>query len=534
MNKFLNLTKINLIAAFRQMNFVRRRANKKNGKGSAYAIVILVIVLMAYMGFIAYFLVQALHPLNLDWLVFVLLFFIISFLVVIMSLYSVNSVLFESTDIEQLFAYPVSRFQILLSKVFGIVVENWIVSLVFALPFFSMYAYYVHPSPVFYIYALICVIIIPLIPICLISVIAYIVSALTSGTKFKNYLNVLLTIVIVAVMIVGINVVLNNPQTSSITSAGTILDGLMKYYPPIGYAVSALYHYNIVDMLISIAWNVLPFVVLCWIFSVFYVSLRSRIVAIKKVKGGSLTFGSSSKLGAMLKKEYARFLYSPMYIMNSCIGVLLMLVFVIAAGAVGKNMQVILDSLKQVGLNIGQITLLVFLFILSITNTTSPSISLEGKNLWIVKSCPVQPKTALTAKLLVHVLTIIPFIIISSIIAIFTLKIGAGGFVTTLITCILFTTLSGLMGLMYNLHYHRFDFYNDMQVVKNSAGVLLNMVTMVIIAAAGVFIYWLLSQFIAVNFYIYAVIFMVIIAGAILYLYRYITTKGEDLFRDLD
>lgn len=532
MNKFLSITKINLIAALRQMNFVRRRAADKHGSAFMFVIALVFLALMAYAGWMSYAISRFLNPAGLEWILLAVLLIIISLFVFSTNLYTVNSVLFESADTEQLFAYPIPKYQILFSKISGLVIENWLVAFVFTLPVVCIYSYYIHPAFVFYIYSLICVLISPLLPLCLIAIISYIVSALTSGTQFKNYLNLVLTIGSIAGITFGITSLTKNLKFSS-ASSQAVLDAIKHYYPPIGYAVSSLYHYSLTDMLLAVAWNVVPFIILCGILSVFYASLRSRIVATKKAKNGRITFRTSSKLGTMTKKEFARFFSSPMYILNSCVGVILMTVFAIGSGSLGKKFDMIISLIKSAGANQAQIILIIFLFILSITNTTSPSISLEGKNLWLVKSNPIRPKTALIAKLLVHMIILTPLTVINCIITAFTFKTGFGGFVVVLISCLLFILLSGLVGLNYNLHYHRFDFYNDMQVVKNSASVLLTMITMLGIAAVIIFFYWLISQFATVNFYVYSVLIMAIIVGVILYLYRYIGTKGESLFEQL-
>ncbi|MCL2337768.1 MAG: hypothetical protein FWC60_10140 [Firmicutes bacterium] len=532
MNKFIALVQVNLIAALRQMSFARRRADKI-GWAFASVFVLIVLFLMAYCGLIAYTVTKALHPVHLEWFVLAILFMLVSLFVFTTNLYTTNAVLFESSDTEQLFAYPLPKYQILFAKISGLVLENWLVSLVFALPFVCVYGYFVHPFWVFYVYALLCTLSMPLIPLSLIALVSYIVSALTSGTQFKNYLNIILTIALAAGIVTGINTAIRHFQVSAVPSANALLEAFKTYYPPMGYAVAGLYHQSATEILMALLWNVAPFVLLCAVLSMFYAPLRSRIVVTKKARGGKLSFGSSSKLGAMTKKEFARLFHSPTYILNSCIGILLLTVFAVGAGHAGKSMERLLVSLHSMGADQVQVVLVVFLFILSITNTTAPSISLEGKNLWIVKSCPVQPRTALLAKLLVQSTVFMPLLVIDAVIVFFTMGTGLGGSVTILIACLLFTLLSGLVGLIYNLHFHRFDFYNDMQVVKNSASVLLTMVTMLAVAAASVLLYWLANQFAAVSFYHYAALVMVIFVAVILYLWRYLSTKGVELFRQL-
>ncbi|HEX2924956.1 MAG TPA: hypothetical protein VHP38_01645 [Ruminiclostridium sp.] len=57
------------------------------------------------------------------------------------------------------------------------------------------------------------------------------------------------------------------------------------------------------------------------------------------------------------------------------------------------------------------------------------------------------------AKLFVHILTLIPFVFVDSIIVAFNMNTGFLGFVIVLLLCSMFVILSGLVGSIYNLHF---------------------------------------------------------------------------------
>ena len=160
-----------------------------------------------------------------------------------------------------------------------------------------------------------------------------------------------------------------------------------------------------------------------------------------------------------------------MYILNSFIGMILMTLFLVLSGTGGAKIQK-LESYFPANMKI-LFVLLIFGFTLVISNTTAPSISLEGKNLWIIKSWPVDEGKILLAKLCVHLTVTIPLLIVNCVIAGFIIRLSIADCIVLFVICALFAVLGGLTGLIYNLYFHRFDFYSDTQVVKNSSSVLL-------------------------------------------------------------
>ncbi|MCL2316468.1 MAG: hypothetical protein FWC46_05210, partial [Actinomycetia bacterium] len=189
--------------------------------------------------------------------------------------------------------------------------------------------------------------------------------------------------------------------------------------------------------------------------------------------------------------------------------------------------------LTDAGLSMTVVVLLFDLFFLAITNTTAPSISLEGKNLWIIQSLPVGAATILRAKWLVQACAVVPVILVAGGITVFTVGIGWGGFAAVVVPCVLFTLTGAGVGLIFNLHFYRFDFYNDQQVVKNSASVILTMGTMVVVVCVAVFGYWLAGRLVSVNFWTYWTVWVVILAAAAVAAYRFVMTRGAVLFAQI-
>lgn len=169
-----------------------------------------------------------------------------------------------------------------------------------------------------------------------------------------------------------------------------------------------------------------------------------------------------------------------------------------------------------------------FCFLAALANTTAPSISLEGKNLWILKASPVDVGTILLAKLCVQLTIAIPVLIIDSVILSLTLHFSFMSFLWVCLIPVLMSVLSGLVGLIANLRYHRFDFTNEMQVVKNSASVLISMFGMLFVVGAFAGIYLLFQNVVSFDVFATAVVCVLLMLTLITGMYLF--TKGKKLF----
>lgn len=528
MNKFFELLRVNVSLGMSQLN-LRRFSRGKGGRRSPAAVLLVIAVaFMVYFGWIADSLYRGLGPLRLGWLLVPMAFLFISFFILGTGIYSVNAVLFDGSDLDQLFSFPLRPLQILFAKVFALVVENWIIGAVIYLPIMAVYCYHETPGAAFYLFAILSFICLPFIPVCLFILIACLLNLVTSGARARNLINTVVILALIAGATFGIQHIVAGYRISAVNSAA-LIGQFQSFYPPLGDLTSGIVNGSAGDLLLGLLWNIAPFAVLCVALSFGYRALWSRSRAVRKTKRGKLSFGAGSPFSTLYKKELYRYGSSVMYILNSSIGMILMTLFAVLSGRGGKKLQM-LEAYFPADLKI-LFVLLIFALALVLSNTTAASISLEGKNLWIIKSWPVDEGRILLAKLSLHLTVTIPLLMVDCVIAGFTMKLGVGNSVVLFVICALFSVLGGLAGLMINLYYHRFDFYNDTQVVKNSASVLLTYLAMAAVVAACGGIYWLWRAQIVLNGFLFGVTaaLAVLTAAAAVFVF----TKGKELFRGL-
>mgnify|MGYP002516048780 CR=1 FL=1 len=116
---------------------------------------------------------------------------------------------------------------------------------------------------------------------------------------------------------------------------------------------------------------------------------------------------------ALLGKELSQFFASPIYMLNCALGTFLMPVCAIVVLLKGHKLFNILDEMFIEIPDSVPLLLCVFLCALASMNfMTAPSISLEGKKLWLLLSLPVEPRKIFHAKINMQlILTILPLLI---------------------------------------------------------------------------------------------------------------------------
>ena len=177
---------------------------------------------------------------------------------------------------------------------------------------------------------------------------------------------------------------------------------------------------------------------------------------------------------ALLHKEFTRFASSPNYMLNCGLGILLLPVLGVALLIKGNTLVLVMNELF--GKNSGSAVILLFTAVCaaaSMNDMATPSISLEGKSLWLAQSLPINPFDVLKAKLNMQlILTGVPVIICMLCTAfMFTPLQFAAAFVSALT----FVLLLALFDLFIGLKMPNLNWTSEITPIKQSGGVMIAM-----------------------------------------------------------
>ena len=111
----------------------------------------------------------------------------------------------------------------------------------------------------------------------------------------------------------------------------------------------------------------------------------------------------------------------------------------------------------------------------SMNDITAPSVSLEGKTLWLTQSLPVSGWQVLKSKLTLHMLiTAIPAFVCMLVLAV-VLKVDPVSTLLLLVFSVIYVLLCAALGLMINLKLPNLNWTNETVAVKQSASVIVAM-----------------------------------------------------------
>ena len=232
---------------------------------------------------------------------------------------------------------------------------------------------------------------------------------------------------------------------------------------------------------------------------------------------------------ALLAKEFGRFGSSANYMLNSALGVLIIPVVGVLLLLKGQMATALLDEVFAARPGSAAVLLCAGLSLLSsMICTATPSVSLEGRNLWIPQSLPVPSKTVLRAKLSVELLLTLPVLLFAALAAALVLNDSPAVKLLLVTTALCYAVFKALFGLLLGLRMPLLNWTSELVPIKQSGAMAL--------AILGSFVLSLLfgGLYLLIGWRIGAVRWLlswtVLFAAASLGLLRRLDTRGAAAF----
>lgn len=180
---------------------------------------------------------------------------------------------------------------------------------------------------------------------------------------------------------------------------------------------------------------------------------------------------------ALVRRELTHFAASAVWLLNGGLGLLML-----AAGTVYLCWQAgavrpVLAQLDAAGAPLPLAAMLagVVGLMLSTCMIAAPSLSLEGRQLYILQSLPIAPARILFAKLYAQCIVCTPFVVLCVPAAGLALGLDAGRLALTLVVSLLLNLWMAIVGVVFGLLMPNFDWRTEAQPVKRGAAVTLSM-----------------------------------------------------------
>lgn len=179
---------------------------------------------------------------------------------------------------------------------------------------------------------------------------------------------------------------------------------------------------------------------------------------------------AESLLRSLCKRELRRYFSSSIYVTNTIIGPIMGCVLSAALFLSGTDF---IKGVLPLPIDVEGIVPFVIAGVFCMMTATATSISMEGKNWWILKSLPLTAKNILDGKILMNLLLLLPFYLLSELFLIFALKPGAGELLWLLLIPAVLILFSCVYGIAVNLRFPLLEWESEVRVVKQSASSVL-------------------------------------------------------------
>ncbi|MBS5736529.1 MAG: hypothetical protein KHW62_00700 [Clostridiales bacterium] len=471
------------------------RATNKTSPGKIILYSLLLLLCFGYLSVIFGVIFLMLESMTAEtaqnWSMTALASFMSMILCFVGTIFTTQSLIFNSKDNDLLISMPIPPRLILLSRITTLAIMNYIFALMIFLPATIAWVM-VNGFGLGVLVYLALFIFVPLASMTLTLILGWIIALISSRMKNKSLVTTILSVAAFLVYFLlcfnlgdYITVIEENPSLVS-----SFISDYLGLFVLMGKAVANL---DIIALLITIAVCVLPFAVVIFILSKSFLkivtdkkSAKKAIYRKKEMKAGTIS-------SALIKKEFQRFFTSATYFLNSFMGIIFM---ILIAAAIILNVNGIKEFISEISTGLGFLLpienimaffgIAIIIVISAFNIPTSVCISLEGKTLWILQSMPLKAKDVLLAKMRAAVIaTSIPNLIFAVIMSIlFGLDILS--ITAIIIVAIAMPIFSSCFGIIINMLMPRFDWVNETLCVKQSGSTIISLLLMLVAAVITV------------------------------------------------
>ena len=464
---------------------------------------------------------------GLGWLYFAFTAVLSFGIMLVGNVFAAKAQLYEARDNDLLLSMPVRPFHILLSRLFLLLVLALVLMLPVAIP--AVLCWPGKLSAAGWIsFLLIFLLVLPLLNLVISSFLGWLLHLASTRAKNKSLITLLLSL-----GFLGIYMYFSFRMNSMISDLAADPSGLERSLgsaAPLVWMGRAIAEGKLLGLIPLVLAALVLFALCLWLLSRTFIQTATDRRGAAKRRYVERTAQGLSPDRALLRHELARLWASPAYMLNGALGSFFLLIGAVVLLIKGKSLTgmpewpflaQILQPLLIVGL----------CWMAATTFLTAPSISLEGRCLWLPKSLPLSSWAILRAKLRLHMIIALPPLAIVSVAAALVLGYRGALLALLLITPLVCGVFSGLFGLFENLRHPNFNWINETQVVKSGASVLITMFGGWGVVAVPLIVALIWGDKLSVETIGFVFLGVMVLLCALLYLW--LRKKGPRVFEEL-
>jgi len=377
------------------------------------------------------------------------------------ALLQANGFIFQFKDYEIVGPLPIKPISLLLAKLMTMMVFIYAFLTALCLPLFIVY-YIQVPFDIFgFIFLFLGYLLLPLPSIILGSLLSLLIAKISKRFAKSNLIQTILMFALF-LTIFGFSLIGGASSGEGAIVPVWVIDAISSIYLPNEWYAAAVHDKNILNFVYLLLSNGGLFVIFLFIISKLSVKTNQNRTANKQAIIKSNNLKQTPIFTALIRKEWRKFIGTPIYIFNCSFGLIILIIMSVAAMFFQNELMIAL------GLFAPYVLLIAFAFCLVTVYTPAVSLSLEGNNFGLLKTLPIKGETIMSAKIIFNLLLQIPVILFSFPFA----AIGLGLDFWTSLACLLaiisFSVLTSIFFAWLNLFFPRFDFKTEAEIIKQS------------------------------------------------------------------
>jgi len=530
------LLKKQLLEVFSFILMDRRRGGRRYGMNLLlYTGIYVMLFVSLSMAFFTYadMLCEPLVSIGMGWLYFALMGLMALTLSVVGSAFASYSSLYNARDNDMLFSMPIPPKTILNVRLFGVYFLAVIYGLPVMIPASAVYLANAGAGALSAAFLVLLPFVLGFLSLAISCILGWVIALISAKMKNMKMLTVVFSLVFVAAyMYLYYNVygmigsILADP-----VSLGNTVRGFLIPFHHFGLAAEG----SVLSMLVFLLICGVIFAAVYYVLSSSYLKLNIAASAKQKKKYREKKSKALSPSSAFLIKEFRRFTGSANYMLNCGMGVIFMLIGAVLLPIKGKEIGSIAAELTSViGPDADVMVLIIaaaVCMMAGMVDITAPSVSLEGKNLWISQVMPVNADVVLFAKIKLHfIIASIPAVFLG-ISCVFVFDTGITAALLMLLTVVAFILFCACFGLILNLRFPNLNWSTEVVPIKQSMSVFISMMGSWVLVLVLGFLYTVIMTSVSPLLYMALCSAFLILADVIML--KWIGTKGAGLYSEL-
>ncbi len=508
-----------------------RNGKKRSGKGTAILWIVLAVYLLAIFSFVAWLAGEQFLGLpGLGWLYYMLLGGAAILFGALGSVFSTYTTLYLAKDNDLLLSMPVPVKHVILSRLSTVYLMGLFYAGSIALPAAVVGLIRAGFSLSRLVGSLVWVLLITLIVLALSCLLGWVVARISLKLKRKSFLIVLLSLFFFGLYyVVYFRMINHMPE---------LIESVLRYGEGVRSSFNPLWLFgrtgegDWLAMLLCLA-------ALCLVLGLIWLLMQRSFLSVatasadgKKAVYREKAARQGSVSAALFRREWQRFSSSAGYMLNTGIGIVFLLglgVFLLIKGK--EYLGILCSSIPALGEMLPVLICAACCMMAGTVDISAPSVSLEGKTLWQLRSLPVTAWQVLQAKLLLHLsAAILPTLFCVGVAAAI-LQATLAQKLLILAVSLLFMVLTALLGLVLGLKMPNLDWTNELIPIKQSLPVVITMLGGMGFALLLGGLYVWFGRRLGVTGWLSAAALVLIIANAALFLW--LRSKGTKRFEEL-